>query len=370
MRRTTDQSLFAWTSPRRARDPWPQVPNPNSTDAHGPNTTVTLSDSEMPFLAPSPDYFKYCKDIKALSHDEVARRLQVIPKFIPTIEYDFTPHGIRTQLPVISITNYFPSSVHIDSAWMDVSRWYLIILGCGHNGFPRCLLGRVCCLRSSGSGVKFLHGRFINLGGIDGFDLLPLSPMNITRLHSLQISVKTLYIPQPATLQRASDGVKDRGQRHKTIKFVLAEKTLTALSSQGYTTTLLRKPHDFHPHTHTVTLEHATHTITIDYRYTLKDVQVKRLFLNMSAQELIIEANVKTSVPTLAPQHSDQVDDDPGTLVSWKEETALSWDEEFPSKQVVLECPGEPKPLTVCLSLSLVTTNYYFLSIKTKMADS
>ena len=375
MRRTPDQSLFAWTD-ARLPDPWSRMPiqNPNSTDTYGQNAKVTLIQrSGRPFLAPSPASFKYSTDIKSLSHDEVARRLQLDPDNLPTTDYDFTPHGIRTRLPVISITDYLPSA-RISHGMADILRpsWYFVILGCEHRNFPGHLLGRFCCIQSSGSSARIesADSQSINIGG-GHCELLPLSPTTITRIHSsrLGIPVKTLHIPRRNRDQGTPAVDIACRKQHRTIKLILLEKTRRALSVQGYTTTLCG-PDDASPRTHTIVLSHSTHAITIDYHHTLFDLDGPAGGTKAD-QQWIIDANV--NVWGLASQdlQVDGIDTVPtGTQVSWQDVHDGWWEEEFSLEEVVLNLPGgDPVELTVRLGLTFATVDHYILCIELKTAD-
>ncbi|KAM5546200.1 hypothetical protein V8D89_000326, partial [Ganoderma adspersum] len=139
--------------------------------------------------------------IETLSHDEVIRRLDLPANGLPATDYDFTPYGIRIQLPVIhfSSSNYFPlECVRQRLEDIPLSKWYLVILGCGHRDFSNHLLGQVCYTQSSGSAIKLLYSGCVWVNWIPTiFDLLPVPPAALRRLDSLHISLKMLYIPQP-----------------------------------------------------------------------------------------------------------------------------------------------------------------------------
>ena len=369
MRRTPDQSLFAWM--------WSGPLDPSSlplgshiTDPdEGKKVSVlSLGSSGGTFLTSDLWRFRYCTDVRAVSHDEVARQLQLRPGELTT-DYAFTPYGIRTQLAVISISDYFThcQPVHIHDA-IPLSQWYLVILACMHKNFPRHLLAHVCYIRTSESSIEFLHCGHIKHGSVFS-PILPLSPAAITHFRSSggQISIKTLYIPQPERVQRARDRACWR--RHETIKLVLLQNTREVLSAQGYTATL-RGPDDAHPCAHLVTLSHDTHTITIRYQHTLE-------ILLYSEQRLTIEAHVKTSEPVLQDTSGDplvlQSDDLQVSSASWQDTDDFGWEDELGSFQdVKIDIPGGPTAFkAVRLGLTLAKTNYYLLHIelKTSTAD-
>ena len=142
--------------------------------------------------------------------------------------------------------------------------------------------------------------------------------------------------------------------------------THESLSSRGYTATL-RSPDNAHPRTHSITLSHDTHTITMDYQHTLRGGGG-----GGGDQELTIKAHVKTSVPVLqdagTPSPGDPrvlQADGLRSVVSWWDSTP--WWEKRSVQDVELEIPGRSTPLTVLrLSLTLAKTNYYVLDIELK----
>ena len=284
MRHTPDQSLFAWTT-MGLPDPSSGLHDPETARGAKPRllrqVSFQQSEQQISLLAPSPDVFSECRGIEALTHDEVMRRLRLTTNRLPMTAYDFTPYGICMQLPVIP----FSSSKYFPLEWMDrctdVSQWYLVILGCGHKDFPGHLLGRVCYTQSSGSSIEFLHSGFININLCWNFDLLPLSPATITRLHSSHICFKTLYIRQPRR-EEGTDGAARQAQshQHETIKLVLPKKTRDALSTQGYTVTL-QGPDDVHPSTH-LGYTYPSHA----HHYHILPAHSWRILPNRSASDL------------------------------------------------------------------------------------
>ena len=371
MRRTPDQSLFAWTHFG--------LPDPLH-DHHDPEIAHSARGQEQPWrqvrfhvdqhgclLAPSLDAFSKCGGIEMLSHDEVIQRLRLPANTLPTTDYDFTPYGIRMQLPVIafSTSEYFPRKKVADHN-MDIPlpQWYLVILGCGHKNFPGHLLGRVCYTRSLGSSVTYLYSGYIGAGiGVFQsalFDLLPVSPATITRLHSSHISSKTLHIPQPQRKEVSNDPILRTP--HEMIKLVLQKKTCSALSAQGYSATL-RGPDIAYPTTYWLTLVHDEHTIAVDYQHILEG--------DGWGQKLTIEAHVETLgrpirgpiVPR--PRRSDGHAN--GAMVSWRDR--LPW-RDYPIFEDVQVNIPKGMASTLRLGLALATTNHYILSIELLPSDS
>ncbi|KAI1787057.1 HET-domain-containing protein [Ganoderma leucocontextum] len=262
MRRIPDQSLFAWSWNNASlglhtlRLQAEQRSGGLPCEAH--NRQYGGMDTSL--LAPSLDLFVDCRTIRAVSHEDVVRRLQSYPDLHPA-DYDFTPHGIRTQLPVIPLSLYFLGCA---TEYAPVSRWYLLILGCEHRDLPGHLLGRVCHIPASGSAVQWLYcGRVtVSMSGSTkpshSCELLPLLPAAVSQLRSPQIGLETVYIPH----SDRTDGVRAPGlgaalrEPHETIRLVLLTKTPTHFP-----------------------------TITIEYRHTLSH----------NGRHLLIEAHVKSS---------------------------------------------------------------------------
>ena len=302
-----------------------------------------------------------------LSHDEVIQRLRLPANTLPTTDYDFTPYGIRMQLPVIafSTSEYFPRKKVADHN-MDIPlpQWYLVILGCGHKNFPGHLLGRVCYTRSLGSSVTYLYSGYIGAGiGVFQsalFDLLPVSPATITRLHSSHISSKTLHIPQPQRKEVSNDPILRTP--HEMIKLVLQKKTCSALSAQGYSATL-RGPDIVYPTTYWLTLVHDEHTIVIDYQHILEG--------DGWGQKLTIEAHVETlgrPVRGLIVPRPRRFDNHAsGAMVSWRDR--LPW-RDYPTFEDVQVNTPKGMALTLRLGLALATTNHYILSIELLPSNS
>ena len=361
MRCTPDQSLFAWTT-CGLPDPSSHLHDPESAHAHKDQRRLAFSGSRsVSILAPSLNDFSQCAGIETLSHDEVVRRLDLPANALPTTDYDFTPHGIRVQLPVIhfSSSEYFPlECVKQRLEDIPISKWYLVILGCGHRDFPAHLLGRVCYTQSSQSAIELLYSGYVWVNWIPTtFDLLPVPPATITRLDSSHISFKTFYIPQTRREEGAND--LNAWKPHKTIKLVLPKKNQDALSTWGYTVTL-RGPDDVRLTTHSVTLTHSTHAITIDYRHTLRE--------HPKGQTLTVEAHAKMSRAGLpdAPRNLGPPDDDHDTSVSWTD--GIPWRNEPRFRDVELNTPGLVA-LTFRLVLAFGARNHYLLHIEPLTAN-
>ncbi|TBU55493.1 hypothetical protein BD310DRAFT_825619 [Dichomitus squalens] len=212
--------------------------------------------------------------IKAIPHDDVFRRLELTD--LPAPEYTFTPHGIRTKLPVIPLSLALPQqpAEHDDKE----SHWYLVILGCEHDDYPGALLGQACVIPPSESGVEYLYQGLMAVmpipqRGAVWPDIFPLSPATIERYRE-HIQVKTVYISQPERTTPLSRDVLRRP--HKTLNLVLLKETRDALRAQGYTAEL-QGPDEDHPTTYWLTLANDDQMITVEYQYTLLDFTLNAL---------------------------------------------------------------------------------------------
>ncbi|KAI1785938.1 HET-domain-containing protein [Ganoderma leucocontextum] len=370
MRRIPDESLFAWT-PFHLDSP-PQL--------HELDIAAQQQSSRRFFcfgyygnfdtpslLAPSLDLFMAGGRIEAVSHDEVIRRLQPRSPHLPATDYSFTPHGIRTQVPVIPLSPYLPAGAteyHLGD--ILPSQWYLVVLGCEHKDLRGHLLCRICYIPPSESSIEFLHcGRMSVLPSLESareFDLLSLSPAAIKCLRPPKIDLKTVYIfhldPADGALEVA------RRQRHETINLVLLRKTRNALSALGYAAEL-RGPDQAHPTTHWLTLSDDTRTITIEYQHTLKD----------NGRQLTIEAHIWMA--GYPPASSDSGPRDQASESSFRTRR-VSWDDSCPwdhaasagtkTKQVMLSTTpaGRPKPapLTLNLGLAFAAKDHYAIHVE------
>ncbi len=148
MRRIPDQSLFAWTpfhldSPPQLHELDIDAPQQSSRRFFCFGYYHDFDTSSL--LAPSLDLFEDGGRIEAVSHDEVARRLQPRYPNLSAMDYSFTPHGIRTQVPIIPLSPYLPAgATECHPGTIPPSQWYLAVLGCEHKDLRGHLLCRIC----------------------------------------------------------------------------------------------------------------------------------------------------------------------------------------------------------------------------------
>ena len=165
----------------------------------------------------------------------------------------------------------FPPGSEVQFAGEETERqdWYLMILRCEHKDRPGHILGRVCYILSSESGIESLSsGRlsiFSHLGcnikdAIYQADAL-LIPQEVLKRCCPHIVLKMVYISHPdytTTFHSA------HSQPYKTIKLLLLRETRDALHTQGYMANL-RSPDQDHPTTHRLELSHKTHNIATEF---------------------------------------------------------------------------------------------------------
>ena len=277
MQRIPDQSLFAWGHGGVYRSSSWEV-SQNCGDSDAP-TTLRISfegrDPPRSLLASSPVPFRNSGSIRAIGHDT-----QLLASRHQTIEYTPTPYGIRAEFLMIPLTGDVLSRVLRIQTEVQLEpprnnpdpRWYLIILGCEHEEYPRQPLGRICYISPSASGTEFLNCGYLSFHGAEysahSPDLFPVPPETIKHYHRLT-ELKTAHIPHPDPPTLLSTF---RRHPYIAIKLVLLQETRDALRSRGYSTAL-RGPDADHPTTHRLTLSNLRdgHTITIEFRHALED---------------------------------------------------------------------------------------------------
>ncbi|KAM5546187.1 hypothetical protein V8D89_000313 [Ganoderma adspersum] len=347
MQRFPDQSLFAWgdfyiaSQVITIRDTW--------NAAH--EIQWESGDDPRQLFARSPHSFQNCAAIRTPQH-----------RYHNTIECTSTPYGIRTQLHMIPLT----PELLICATKLDkdiqlgflITQWYLAILEYEHSEYPWHLLGRVCYIPPSESGVEYvhsggLHGVILLRGNRKFFpDLFPLSPETIERFRP-HTELKTVYIPHPdRTTLPQSHSLQFRP--YATIKLVLLKKARDALRSRGYSTNL-RAPDPAHPTTHSLTLTKDEHTITIEFRHTLGD----------GGEEFTIDAEVKMSPGSRAQVDSSAPGSDQAEsrhTVSWEDNILVGWFTKLDHKSVRLSAAGAGT-LSVDLGLDFAGRGSYVLHV-------
>ena len=343
VRRIPDLSLFAWRRNiygvcRRDQDLAQALENAHSF-------TVLRFSRSTPFDS-SIESFGDGGMIEVISHSNLFRRLEF--KDLPAPEYTFTPHGIRTQFPVIPLFLCLPDRAIRYDLGTNKSEWYLVILGCEHEDHPGALLGQVCYIPRSESGVEYLYYGHVQIDpdpeqGTRWPDLFPLSSATIERCRT-HIQVKPVYISEPERATVQPDRI--RHLPHKWINLVLLRTTRAALRAQGYTAEL-RGPDKDHPTTHWLTLSNHDHIITIEYHHMLVE----------GGRWLTIEAHVTMSRPPLGS--AEEIGEVPDSA-HWFE--GLPWAASLRTEEAAFSLVD--KRLTVQLSFDWAPPSNYLLRIQ------
>ena len=339
MQRIPDQSLFAaWSRMYRES---------GMGGASAQRYHFMQCSSISSIFAQSPSGLEEAGCIVALPHNDLYRRLHL--SHVPAPEYTSTPHGIRTKLPLLPLSLYFPPNSTYSPRGPVSSKWYLAILGCESPGrHPSCLLGRVCYVTTSESGIESLYCGMVQVsrgtGGSTGYNLFPLSSRTIEACHS-QITLRTVYITRPRRTNMTSQAAVQRP--HKQIHLTLATRDCHALLSQGYIADL-RSPDADHPSTHFLTLSCDSHTIIVEYRHTL----------TRDGRNLTIHGGVTASRHD--PTSSEEVSAYPSSLV-WSD--MLPWEPSLRWHEVTIAVSDECV-ITVGLGVNLVWQSYYSLDVQ------
>ncbi|KAI1792683.1 HET-domain-containing protein [Ganoderma leucocontextum] len=349
MQRISDQSLFAWWMIYDLSEiEYP--PLTTTSEQHNRQFVCSRNSQDVSILARSPFDFAEVSSIVAISYNEVYRRLR-LPQ-LPVPEYTFTPHGIRTRLPVIPLSLLLSPNATYCPDEHPLPEWYLVILGCESAHHPGHLLGRVCNIPPSESGVELLYSGLVKISR-SGWprhrclypNLFPLSSATIERCRP-HIELKTVYITHPdrenRTLQEA------QRQPHKVIRLILLRRARDALRARGYTAEL-RGPDDVYPTTHWLTLSTDTHIITVEFCHTLE----------RDGGEFNIRGNVTVSRPgVLKPSLAG-----PGVGPTRTWQDTSPWNFSLPSHEVDVAVSDE-RVRTVKLGLILVRRSYYSLEVE------
>ena len=271
LRRIPDQSLFAWEEVCRTPfNTWSNVlvwRHDRDPVLYGYPTPCSPS-----LIAVDIERFAVCgSSIRRVLHETVYSRLGL--SHLPTAEYTFTPHGIRTQLPCIPICSHIPGAQFgVLSPEVQLEFVFLAILGCTHVDHDDCLLGRVCYIPSSESGLEFLYSAYIHCRSLplDGntFGLFLLSPATIERKRRW-IQLKTVFIPY--SNRGAPDSHEPRAEliNIHTVSLILRRSTIHALRVKGYTAEL-RGPGRDGTTAHMLTLSNDDHTIIVEFQQILQ----------------------------------------------------------------------------------------------------
>ena len=289
MDRIPDQTLFAWGSICEHPDVESLLIAKQCGRSPSFECFETIPGTSI--LAPSPIDFAGAGSITAVSHEAFYNRVKISPP-----EYTSTPHGIRTQLPVVRLDLYLPpSTATAFRSKYSLSEWYLVILACQSSRHLDSLLGSVCYIPSSESGLNLLYCGMIRINqqvsNRASFEprrscsanLFPFSSATIERCRH-GIELKVVYITRTSsavldwTVQAAvtATSIPSRPSL-KTVYLNLTRKARGLLCTNGYDVISI-EPRDplsgEHPSATywIVTLSGKAHTITAEYRYFQSDL--------------------------------------------------------------------------------------------------
>ena len=348
MQRIPDQSLFAWGDVYLPGSKFPSNPIP----AHEPITLSAQTGFQSPTSpsARSPDDFV---DSGCIRH------VQFPTSHHHEIVYTLTSYGIRTQFQMIPLTDNLLSTIlphnEVNLELPGDSQWYLAILGCEHKEQPGYLLGRVCHIPPSASGVDFLYSGYVDFDsrkpGVPVPDLFPLSPETIesSRPHT---KLKTVYISHSRPNHTNSyPPWSIRSQPYTVIKLVLLKETCDALHSQGYTADI-RDPNPNHPATHWLTLSKDEHTIIVKFQHTLEG----------GGKRFTIDAEINMSGSRLQLTCNPGLDQMNRHTVSWTDGNWEGWDTVLKTETVTLGA-GDAGTVTLDLGLRLAGAGVYVVGV-------
>ncbi|TBU24289.1 hypothetical protein BD311DRAFT_729855 [Dichomitus squalens] len=263
--RIPDQSLFAWGHVCPQQPVWPagsghQLSLVLPSQFRGP--TSAQSTSSASFFASSPRDFprsSAVKDLRSLSHDEFLASIKVYD--LPAQEYSRTPYGIRTDLPLLSISNQKDSK----------HDWYIAILACEyHAPNSRGLLGRLCVSetpRFPETTPLQLASAYVRGEQMAPYGLLfiPSSWEIIGRLRN-HIENLTVFFPHPGRELSPLQAVNMRDYRngmHPQVIFTMWAGF--SLREQGYC--IKTNVFPGHDDIHQISLTKDDYSIHITYQY-------------------------------------------------------------------------------------------------------
>ncbi|KAI1785150.1 HET-domain-containing protein [Ganoderma leucocontextum] len=262
LRRIPDQSIFAWgpiypesfPSPADSPDPANELKDAMMASAALPNESrrcyIFTTSGTFPILAHSPRDFVGAGKVVPVPHstffDLLTRYWPISPQ-----EYTSTPHGIRTDFPLLPLASCLtPEEAFFEVKDAQRARWYLAVLACEQSDFPGQLLCRICHVAAPERPVNVLHRGFLCLPGRVGefgfdahFGIVRLAPYNEPWL--VKLRVHTVFLDHPSRSlptsirQRIQDARSD-----EAITFMLPTWCRDALDVQGYAASLEGAPSD------------------------------------------------------------------------------------------------------------------------------
>ncbi|KAM5546022.1 hypothetical protein V8D89_000148 [Ganoderma adspersum] len=341
MQRIPDQSLFVWG------DIYQGPPLLGTTTAQHERGLQFSCQHQFPgsLLATKVSLFSNHQVRTAASLD-IASPIQ--------LEYTTCPYGIRTQFHMI------PLSLE----GMELSQWYLVILGCklvpgrlGHR------LGRVCYTTSSNFGIDFLFPGYLssNAGHTSGraSNIFIIPPKTIQQYRSETV-LKVVYISHPVhrgpeSRSYPSASIFRQPYPGHSIRLLLLGAIRNALRAGGYLVDFRGPDKTCDSAIHVLILSHDAdaHIITIEFQHVFKP-NGRRLTINARctvARHAALDS--ASDIPRVTP-----------ITMSWTH--GLAWDLNRPRPDhkgpLVLDAGGVSR-LTMNLVLDFVYVGVYRLRV-------
>lgn len=191
---------------------------------------------------------------------------------LPTndMEYTPTPYGIRTHLPLLPLPKSSPLvPPDSDSSTGEKREWYLVILKCEHDHFPRRLLCRVCYTLSAESrpSAEILY---VDQDYFFGRMLFALSPADLD-VPDTHLEVKTVYLPHPERVGTIERSVEER-THYDALVLTLPQWARIVLQERGYDVSDVQDPSENCPNSYSLTLSTTSFDIRIQFQYILYDL--------------------------------------------------------------------------------------------------
>ncbi|KAI1790890.1 hypothetical protein LXA43DRAFT_861890, partial [Ganoderma leucocontextum] len=267
----------------------------------------------------------------------------------------------RTHLPLLPLPKSSPLVPRDSDDSSDEKReWYLVILKCEHDIFPRRLLCRVCYTLSSESGPS-AEILYVDQDYFFGRMLFALSPSDL-EIPGTALEVKTVYLPHP---ERVGTIERSLGMPHKTIKLSLLGSVRRALQARGYTVHL-EGPSQEDPCTHSLTIFNAEHTIVAKFLHDLSNLDWDNKHTTFEKLAVVARVSLTASTSPPSPHDTSEAYQDGPHMVAWWDiphPLDRLWKWKLGTKYVVLTtAAGES--LVLRLGLDLAWQSEYSLQIE------
>ena len=348
MQRIPDQSLFVWGEVCR---PPPVL----GTPAAQRKRFYCQRQSPKSLLATTVSAFRN-NQVRTAASPDIASPIQ--------LEYTSCPYGIRARFHMIPLSLVFPSDSITCSKGMELSQWYLVILGCELvSGDPGHLLGRVCYTTSSDFGIDFLFPGYLasNSGHPSqrATNIFMIPPKTIQH-HRSETVLKVVYISHPAhrgpeSRSYPSASIFRQPCPGHSVRLLLLGAIRNALRDGGYLVDFRGPDKTCDSAIHVLILSHDAdaHIITIEFQHVFKP----------NGKQLTINARGTVSRHAAFDSASDIPWVTPITM-SWTH--SLAWDLNRPRpdhKGPLVLASGGVSRLTINLGLDFVYVGVYRLHV-------